>query len=137
MVKLGSINSRMNDFFDIWYLSMNFAFDGESLAAAVAATFEARGTEIPISVASLDAAFADNAEKQAQWRSFRDKSRLEEAPESLGQVVRQIASFLGWPSRAVAVNELFRLSWRPPGPWTAGSTAPAESDAATPRSSLS
>jgi hypothetical protein len=121
MVKLGAINSRMNDFFDLWYLSMNFDFSGEALAAAITATFGARGTAIPSEVAAFDAVFSDSEEKQAQWRSFRNKSRLEEAPESLGQVVRQIASFLGPVIQALAVNESFGLSWRPPGPWTAGS----------------
>jgi predicted nucleotidyltransferase component of viral defense system len=120
MVKLGSINSRMNDFFDLWYLSMNFDFGGETLAAAIIATFDTRGTAIPSQVAAFDTVFTDSEEKRAQWRSFRYKSRLDEAPESLGQVVSQIAGFLGPLTQAVAVNESFRLSWRPPGPWTAG-----------------
>jgi hypothetical protein len=121
MVKLGAINSRMNDFFDLWYLSTNFDFSGEALAAAITATFGARGTAIPSEVAAFDPVFSDSEEKQAQWRSFRNKSRLEEAPESLGQVVRQIASFLGPVIQALAVKESFGFSWRPPGPWTAGS----------------
>jgi hypothetical protein len=121
MVKLGAINSRMNDFFDLWYLSTNFDFSGEALAGAITATFGARGTAIPSEVAAFDPVFSDSEEKQAQWRSFRNKSRLEEAPESLGQVVRQIASFLGPVIQALAVKESFGFSWRPPGPWTAGS----------------
>jgi predicted nucleotidyltransferase component of viral defense system len=137
MVKLGSINSRMNDFFDLWYLSMNFDFEGETLAAAIAATFQTRSTAIPRQVAAFATVFADNAEKQAQWRSFRSKSRLDEAPESLGQVVRQIESFLGPLTRAASVNESFGFGWKPPGPWTAGSTAPTESDTAIPGSSSS
>ncbi len=32
MVKLGAINSRVNDFFDLWYLSTTHDFDGETLA---------------------------------------------------------------------------------------------------------
>lgn len=121
MVKLGSINSRMNDFFDLWYLSMHFDFSGKTLAAAVAATFEARGTTIPSELPAFNADFAESEEKQAQWRSFRNKSRLDEAPESLAEVVRQIAGFLGPVIKALVINESFGLSWRPPGPWTAGS----------------
>jgi hypothetical protein len=44
MVKLGAINSRMKDFFDIWLLSQQFSFSGDSLCRAVKATFNRRGT---------------------------------------------------------------------------------------------
>lgn len=39
--------SRMKDFYDMWMLSEQFPFDGASLSAAIAATFERRGTAIP------------------------------------------------------------------------------------------
>ena len=116
-VKIGSINSRMNDFFDLWYLSMNFDFRGETLAAAIAATFLARGTAIPSQVASFGAEFADSRDKQAQWVSFLRKSRLEEAPESLGEVVRQIAGFVAPMLGALANDRSFHLNWTHPGPW--------------------
>lgn len=121
MVKLGAINSRMNDFFDLWYLSSNYDFDGETLAAAINATFEARSTAMPSEVTAFSASFADSPEKQAQWASFRRKSRLEEAPESFGEVVGQIAGFLGPVIQALAVSEPFDLGWRPAGPWSVGS----------------
>jgi hypothetical protein len=35
MVKLGVLNSRMKDFYDIWMLSRTFDFKGETLAEAV------------------------------------------------------------------------------------------------------
>jgi len=117
MVKLGSINSRMNDFFDIWFLSTNFDFNGETLAAAIAATFEARKTAVPSEVAAFGSEFGDSIEKQAQWTSFRRKSRLEEAPESLGEVTRRIAGFLTPLVRSLATGASFQLNWRPPGPW--------------------
>ena len=117
MVKLGSINSRMNDFFDLWFLSITFGFSGETLAAAVAATFEARGTAIPSEVAAFNADFTDSSEKQTQWTSFRKKSRLDAAPESFGEVMRQTVGFLAPVVHALADNGSFHLSWRPPGPW--------------------
>jgi predicted nucleotidyltransferase component of viral defense system len=39
--------SRMKDFYDVWMLSKQFSFDGVSLSAAIAATFERRRTTIP------------------------------------------------------------------------------------------
>jgi predicted nucleotidyltransferase component of viral defense system len=118
MVKLGSINSRMNDFFDLWFLSITFDFNGETLAAAVTATFKARGTAIRSEVTAFAAEFSDSSEKQAQWRSFRRKSRLDVAPESFGEAMRQIAGFLDPVIYALAHNASFHLNWRSPGPWT-------------------
>jgi len=46
MIKLGTLNSRMKDFYDIWLLSRQFDFDGPTLAQAVTATFANRGTAL-------------------------------------------------------------------------------------------
>ena len=40
IVYLGTLNSRMKDFYDVWLLASQFAFDGAVLAKAVAATFK-------------------------------------------------------------------------------------------------
>jgi len=39
--------SRMKDFYDMWTLSKQFPFEGASLSAAIAATFNRRSTPIP------------------------------------------------------------------------------------------
>ena len=50
MVKLGVLNSRMKDFYDIWLLSRQFDFDGAKLAMAIQLTFEQRGTKLPLEI---------------------------------------------------------------------------------------
>ena len=71
MVMLGLANTRMKDFYDVWILSRNYAFDGERLSRAIAATFERRGTAIPKDVPdALTPAFANDATKQRQWAAF-------------------------------------------------------------------
>jgi hypothetical protein len=67
---------------------------------------------------SVIAEFTDRAEKQAQWTSFRRKSRLDAAPESFGEVMRQTVGFLAPVIHGLADDRSFHLSWRPPGPWT-------------------
>ena len=47
MVQLGMTNSRMKDYYDLWFMSRHFEFEGSTLAAALRATFERRGTVIP------------------------------------------------------------------------------------------
>jgi len=46
MIHLGMLNSRMKDFFGIWFLTNTFSFDGDMISRAVAATFKRRGTEL-------------------------------------------------------------------------------------------
>lgn len=46
MVKLGELNSRMKDFFDIWLLAGSFNFDGRTLAESIRRTFEQRQTPV-------------------------------------------------------------------------------------------
>src|SRR5205807_1827919 len=47
MVKLGVVNSRMKDFYDVWLIIHQFNFDGLSLAGALKKTFDHRKTDIP------------------------------------------------------------------------------------------
>ena len=69
MIYLGTVNSRMKDFYDLWMLANRFEFKGEMLQEAVRRTIECRKTEIPTTEpAAFSAQFA--REKQSQWRAF-------------------------------------------------------------------
>ena len=47
IVKLGMLNSRFKDYFDLHYLAQKFPFQGGLLAKSIAATFKRRGTACP------------------------------------------------------------------------------------------
>jgi hypothetical protein len=47
MVLLGTSNSRMKDFFDLWKLADQFEFHGPVLSEAIRATFERREPRVP------------------------------------------------------------------------------------------
>jgi len=47
IVKLGMLNSRFKDYFDLHYLAHKFSFEGDALAKSITATFERRGTAFP------------------------------------------------------------------------------------------
>lgn len=117
MVKLGILNSRLKDFFDIWLLSIEFAFDGETLASAIKETFRNRRTEIPSRPVALMTAFAQDTDKQSQWRGFRRRNLLEDSPENLAEVVAYISIFLGPVTQAIRLGRAFRGTWKDPGPW--------------------
>ncbi len=68
MVKLGVLNSRMKDFYDIWLLARLFDFDGAILAEAIRRTFEHRGTQLPSEIEAFSDSFIYS--KQGQWTAF-------------------------------------------------------------------
>lgn len=117
MVKLGQLNSRLKDFYDLWLLSRQFDFDGATLAEAIGKTFANRKTPIPEEVLALTAAFADDAAKQTQWKAFMKKSRLDNAPADLHGVIESLVGFLGPVAGAVRQAAAFSQSWNGPGPW--------------------
>ncbi len=117
MVKLGQLNSRMKDFFDVWLLSRRFDFDGARLAIAIERTFRNRKTSIPAEALALTRAFADDPTKQAQWAAFLRRSRLDWAPSDLHLVVEAIRGFLQPVVAALGEGRAFELGWRAPGLW--------------------
>jgi hypothetical protein len=81
IVVLGLGNSRMKDYFDILALLRENEIDPDSLARAVAATFERRRTAVPRDIPSgLSDGFAGDPPKQSQWAAFLKKNRLEAPP---------------------------------------------------------
>ena len=118
MVKLGILNSRMKDFFDIWLMSRLFDFDGVTLAEAILKTFSTRGTKIPAEPLALTDAFAKDTTKAAQWRGFLRRNRLSEAPKDLAEVIISIGVFLKPISERLAVGYVFNSIWKAPGPWS-------------------
>jgi len=92
MVKLGILNSRMKDFYDIWLLSRQFDFKGNQLVQAIQLTFEQRGTPLPSSVVAFQAPFV--TEKQVQWTAFCRRLDQEHLPNAFSDIVTQVESFL-------------------------------------------
>lgn len=118
MVKLGILNSRMKDFFDLWLMSRQFDFDGITLAEAILKTFTTRGTKIPAEPLALTDAFAKDTTKAAQWRGFLRKNRLSEAPKDLAEVIISIGAFLKPISERLAAGHVFKSIWKAQGPWS-------------------
>jgi hypothetical protein len=118
MVKLGMLNTRMKDFFDVWTVSQKFAFDSPTLSRAIKATFETRGTivadKLPL---ALSPEFYDDREKNAQWKAFLDKAKLNANGKSLREVGEALRVFLVPVSEAVARDEIFKGNWKQGGPW--------------------
>ncbi len=116
IVQLGMVNSRMKDFFDLWYMSRTFDFDGQRLAKALQATFERRGTELPVEVpASFIAAFAEDEAKAKQWAAFTRRLDGASTPP-LPVIVDELRRFLA-PVIEAARSSRALGGWPPGGPW--------------------
>lgn len=118
MTKLGLLNSRMKDFYDLWLLARQFDFDGPTLAAAVRRTFANRGTAVAARPVALTSAFGSDAAKQSQWQGFLRKAKLDGVPTSLQTVTDELARFLQPVAAAAEARMSFDLKWTAPGPWS-------------------
>lgn len=123
MVQLGSRNSRMKDFYDIWALSEKFDFDGAELQQAVADCFERRGTHLPAEMPeALSPAFYSNSEQHRWWQDYGRRDELLHAPpDDFEEVGSRVQSFLGPVYTSILANETFDLYWPGGGPWQAKS----------------
>jgi predicted nucleotidyltransferase component of viral defense system len=96
MVMLGMRNSRFKDYFDVHALLREGAMEEARLAHAISATFARRRTQLPDELpAGLSVAFAEDASRQARWRAFLDKNRLQ-GPD-LPELVREVREGLRNP----------------------------------------
>jgi hypothetical protein len=116
MVTLGSKNSRMRDFYDIRALSQHEAFDGATLSDAIRATFERRGSVVPVRAPlALTQEFADIEGKRLQWSAFLRKNGLDAQP--LDDVLHEVRDFLMPALEGLASRSRFERRWPPGGPW--------------------
>lgn len=118
MVKLGLLNSRMKDFYDLWLLIRRFDFNGENLAEALKKTFTHRKTPLlqegPLFAEEI---YDENSDRQTLWKAFLNKGQTKHAPEELGATAKIIEKFLVKPLEAIALDKKFDGKWKAPGPW--------------------
>lgn len=100
MVSLGMANSRLKDYFDLRALAREGVLEAEGVARAIAATFARRRTPLPAGLpVGLSDEFAQDAVKQAQWKAFLQRNRLDAPP--LEAAVAEVRDFLAEPLRLV------------------------------------
>ena len=118
IAKLGMLNTRFKDYYDLRYLADRFEFDGSVLTAAIAATFERRGTPLPPALpAGLSPAFGTDPVKQTQWAAFRRRQPEQSLPD-LPDVIAEINRFLEPPLLAASASQPFAHHWQAARGWT-------------------
>jgi predicted nucleotidyltransferase component of viral defense system len=119
MVKLGELNSRMKDFFDIWALATTGSFHGTTLSAAIQATFRQRQAALDPHAVCLSEAFGQDPRRQTQWSAFIRRSAIPNAPADFNVVMRDLRTLLLPLAEAVHQQRPFAQQWPPRGPWQA------------------
>lgn len=97
-VKLGMINSRMKDFYDLLVIFRQYPYDSRLLARAVAQTFARRGTPLPRTVPpGLSDEFGNDPAANRLWREFLVRMQLAHESTDFAAGIRTIRERL-WPT---------------------------------------
>ena len=119
MVKLGLLNSRMKDFYDIWLMMRQFNFNGLHLVEALKRTFKRRKTTLPEDRPFFaEEIYDEKSDRQTLWRAFLRKRDIKIAPERLSDTARKIEEFLMEPLDAIKSNYEFHKVWKKSGVWS-------------------
>ncbi|MFH1309899.1 MAG: nucleotidyl transferase AbiEii/AbiGii toxin family protein [Candidatus Omnitrophota bacterium] len=118
MIKLGLLNSRMKDFYDIWLMMRQFNFSGLNLAEALKITFKHRKTGLPTGEPLFaEEIYDEKSDRQTLWKAFLSKGDIERAPDKLAVIAKEIEDFLAEPLNGLAKGNAFNKMWKAPGPW--------------------
>ena len=105
------LTGRMKDFYDIYYLSRTFDFDGLKLQTAIQETLQNRGTAYEKDSFDRVLALADNEDMQTKWRYFL--RTLGNSPIAFADVMEEIKLFLFPVWEAILAGKELLRNWDP------------------------
>jgi hypothetical protein len=118
MVELGLANTRMKDFYDVWFLATEYAFEGAVLVDAVRATFARRQTPVPThEPVAFSHDFAADSAKLNQWAAFLRRARLRKEAPPLARLIEVLREFLMPVLHATQASAGFNTTWTPADGW--------------------
>ena len=118
MVALGSANSRMKDFYDVWICSAHLDFNAKALLNAIDATFKNRQTPVPAE--EFKALSPDFVQAhRIQWNAFVKKIGEAHLADTLGKVVDDLKNFVMPVLCSLASGEKLTQQWKAGTGWVA------------------
>jgi hypothetical protein len=118
MIKLGALNSRMKDYYDLWLMIRQLEFKGTHLVEAIKKTFKHRKTDIPQNKPLFaDEIYDEKSDRQMLWNGFLKKGNIQHAPTTLSETAKEIESFLINPVLAINDKVKFEKTWKPMKGW--------------------
>ena len=115
LMKLGDWNSRMKDFYDLWFLSRQYNFKGSQLSKAIELTFKNRDTSIKEDITAFKKEFI--RKKETEWKAFI-KNLSQEYYPSLSNVMESVKLFLLPVIQSLRNKKPGPKNWKAPGPWS-------------------
>lgn len=103
------LTSRMKDFYDIYYLSRTFDFEGAKLQAAIYETLQQRGTPYDRDSFKRIIALAEDVDMQKRWRYFLKNIREDTLEFSI--VIADIQTFLEPVFNTIVSEGEWQYNW--------------------------
>ena len=103
------LTGRMKDFYDIYYLSRTFDFDGLKLQTAIQETLQNRGTPYDKDSFERVLALAENEDMQVRWRYFLKTLKNPQLP--FADVIGGIQQFLAPVWDAITSEKELICTW--------------------------
>lgn len=103
------LTSRMKDFYDIYYLSRTFDFEGAKLQVAIFETLQRRGTPYDRDSFKRVVALANDVDIQKRWKHFLKTIKDETLEFSF--VIAEIQTFLEPVFDAIVNEKEWQNSW--------------------------
>jgi len=117
MVVLDIRNSRMKDFYDIWFMANTWSFNMSSLRRAIAIAFERRRSTLPGAAPfALTDEFLTDPDKVRQWKAFMRRLGPANKSPSLQQVGEVLRAFL-LPCISEPLSTSDNVDWKPNAGW--------------------
>ena len=91
MIKLKQDNSRMKDFYDIWFISHQCKISPDRLTEAIRFTFKQHGTKLWEPIDAFSEKFI--VSHQPMWEAFCKAIKQESVPESFQEIVNEVKMF--------------------------------------------
>ena len=118
LCKLGMLNSRIKDYYDIFQLSRYFGFKGTDLKNGFKRIFEDEKSAIPSGIPDgLSDPFGHFPEKQLLWKQFLTRIGKDSVDIDFSHIIECIRDFVLPPARAAAGSIEFNFVWLAGGPW--------------------
>lgn len=109
ILSLMEFSSRMKDYYDIYYLSHKFDFEGTVLCEALSKTFANREHEFTMEQFQQIMTFDKDDGMQKKWKAFTKKIDVE--MDEFQTILNSINEFLGEPYVAVIDGNIFEKQW--------------------------
>lgn len=77
IVSLGTLSSRMKDYFDVWHITQHQNINENRLQAAIDTTFTKRNTPVSDVQYVFNTEYKTDKAKQQQWQAFLNRSNIE------------------------------------------------------------